>query len=190
MEATLNVGTVALGALAVVLLINIISCFMRGLRKSLLRLATAVLAAVGAYFFAPLLCDILAESLLPMLESWIASQPELGELMAQNGAASEAIFALLKMLITPILFVVAYAVIKLVMLLPYLLVARLTRGRKKRVGIVSRFAALPVGVLMLALTLAVLLLPIFGYMDLANEAVSMVSDVAGSEAQLRWRENV
>lgn len=167
----------------IILLWNVLLAFKRGVRRSLLRLATAAAAAVGAYFLTKPISAAIVGVVLPMVEGWLAAMPELAGALAGNPEAALAIAALVQMLTAPILFLTLYGVAKLVLLVPYYLLAFITTPHKTDdegrrvicgVGIVSRLVALPVGIVIALVGIGVISVPMFGYVGIMQDMMSIM----------------
>ena len=172
---------IILGVCLFILLFNVLVSTVRGARKSVLRLLTALLAAVSAFFLSRLLCVKAAEWALPRLRQAMAGNETLAPFFNGEIAVGDAAAVLTEMLVAPLLFMLLYILIKAVLLVAFFLLKMLTAFLKGFDDTVpSRLLGALVGVLIAALGIVVFITPVLGYVDLASSTVEVL--VQSSEA--------
>ena len=219
MDISLITGNAMLILCGLILLYNVFVAFCRGTRKTVIRLTTVAIAAVGAFFVARIGAEQFVQLMLTMLQDALPSEPAMVDLLASDGSAGAAVVVMVQMLSAPLLFLSAYILLKLILIIPYWIAALITRPKKVPVekkkkekekadeakdaygafdsyGVVeekkkdnkikmcrpkpkfrSRLFAMLLGAVIGVVGVFVLVVPIFGYIDLA--AVVMESDASG-----------
>jgi len=156
---------------AFILISNLLLAFFRGTRKSLLRLGTAVLAAVVAFFVARAIAAGVGDELALWLKDAAGGDAALTPLFEGEAGADKALGTLLEMLVSPILFLLLFWVLKGILFLLYWLLNVVTRPEAKD-GVATHFIALPIGIVVAFISIFAFLSPIMGYLDVASAAVS------------------
>ncbi len=152
---------------------------VRKLNKSLVRLVTLLLSFVGAFVFVRLVGKSVARYVISLIE------PMLNESIVEiltDPEMAQVSDVLCEMLAAPILFLVAYAVLKILSWLLYkLTVAVFHIKGPKRCG---RFGGMLVGILCGVIGLVVFVTPVQGYMTFAENVLSEIrTEEASSEEQ-------
>ncbi len=130
MDVTMIVANAMLVLCGLILLWNIFVAFCRGTRKTVIRLITVLLAAVGAFFAARICAERLAGMMLNLLQDNLSSEPVIADLLASDGSAGAAVVVMVQMLAAPLLFLVGYIGLKFVLVIPYWIAALITRPKK------------------------------------------------------------
>ena len=172
---------VLLGVCLFILVWNVLVSAVRGVRKSLLRLLTALLAAVAAVVLSRLLCVRIAEWLLPQMQQLLGEHEVFAPFFNGEIAANEAIALLAEMLVAPLLFLLLYMLLKALLLILFAVLKLLTcflRFLDKTA--VSRLLGAATGVLIGLIGIVAFITPVLGYADLASTTVDVV--VRSSEA--------
>ncbi len=152
--------------------------FVRKLKRTLLRLVTLLLAFGGAF----LLVEIIGKSVGRYIVSLL--QPVLGDSVATILSQPEmalVVDALCEMIAAPILFLIAYMVLKVVTWIIYKFIAVLLGIKGPR--LCGRLTGALAGVLCGMVGLVVFVTPVFGYMTLANDVLKQLSPEAQGEQQ-------
>ena len=162
---------ILLAVCAFILISNVFLAFTRGMRKSLLRLATAVLAVVAAYFLSRAIAAGLGSEIALWLEVTFGGDPNFAPMFSGEVGADKAVGTLAQMLVAPLLFLLLYWVLKAVLLLLYWLLAAVTRPATVD-SVASRFIALPIGLVIAFISIFAFITPIMGYLDVASATVA------------------
>ncbi len=176
---------VILLATLLILIVNVLFGIKRGFFRGLLRFGTVLLAFVAAFFLSRGLSATVASLLVPVIEQLAASNETFAEFLAQNPAVGESVGVLVRLLVTPLLFLVCYILLKPVSWVVYF-VLRLffrvekTHGPVKR-GLCGALMGLCVGLV----GVLVFVTPVMGYTNLlsrtATEAPSLSESMALGE---------
>ena len=158
---------------AFLLISNIFLAFTRGLRKSLLRLATAVLAVVAAYFLSRAIAASIGSEIALWLKATFGGNPNFAPMFSGEAGADKAVGTLAQMLVAPLLFLLLYWVLKAVLLLLYWLLSAVTRPATVD-SASSRFIALPIGILIAFIGIFAFVSPVMGYLDVASATIAEV----------------
>ena len=164
---------ILLAVCAFILISNLFLAFTRGLRKSLLRLATAVLAVVAAYFLSRAIAASIGSEIALWLKVTFGGNPNFAPMFSGEAGADKAVGTLAQMLVAPLLFLLLYWVLKAVLLLLYWLLSAVTRPATVD-SASSRFIALPIGLLIALISIFAFVTPIMGYLDVASTAIAEV----------------
>ncbi len=161
---------IILGFMALVLALNIFLALVRGTRKSLWRLFTAVLAAVLAYFLARAFAASIGEEIAMWLKITYGGDPSFLPLFAGEAGADVAIGTLASMVVAPALFLLLFWVLKGMLFLLYWLLCAVTRPDTVD-GAASHFIAVPVGLVIALVSILAFLAPVMGYLNLAATVI-------------------
>ena len=161
---------IILGFMALVLGLNIFLALVRGTRKSLWRLFTAVLAAVLAYFLARAFAASIGEEIAMWLKITYGGDPSFLPLFAGEAGADVAMGTLASMLVAPVLFLLLFWTLKGMLFLLYWLLCAVTRPETVD-GAASHFVAVPVGLVIALVSILAFLAPVMGYLDLAATVI-------------------
>ena len=166
---------------AFLLIFNIFLAFTRGLRKSLLRLATVVLAVVAAYFLSRAIAASIGSEIALWLKVTFGGDPNFAPMFSGEAGADKAVGTLAQMLVAPMLFLLLYWVLKAVLLLLYWLLSAVTRPATVD-SASSRFIALPIGILIALIGIFAFVSPIMGYLDVASATIAEMDAGESTEA--------
>ena len=172
---------ILLCACAFILVFNLFMALVRGVRKSLLRLGTVVVAAVAAFLLAPAIAGKCGTEVTLWLQATVGANTDFAPLFEGAASAGDAIALFVKMLLAPAVFLVLYIVLKGILILVYWILANATRP-PHRDTVKNRFAALPLGLVIGLIGVLVLICPLFGYLDLASEAIAAADKGATGES--------
>ena len=126
MDISLITGNAMLILCGLILLYNVFVAFCRGTRKTVIRLTTVAIAAVGAFFVARIGAEQFVQLMLTMLQDALPSEPAMADLLASDGSAGAAVVVMVQMLSAPLLFLSAYILLKLILIIPYWIAALIT----------------------------------------------------------------
>ncbi|MBQ3064427.1 MAG: CvpA family protein [Clostridia bacterium] len=176
---------ILLGVCLFILAFNLLVSTLRGARKSVLRLITAVLAMVVSFFLARALANAVAELLMPMIERALGGSPTFAPFFNGEIPADDVIAVFAKMLVAPLLFLLLYMVLKLLFLIIFAILKALTVFLKPFDKLpVSRLLGALTGIVIAAIGILVFVTPIFGYFDIVSAtADAFVEDTAADEAE-------
>ncbi|MBR2312296.1 MAG: hypothetical protein IKA46_03305 [Clostridia bacterium] len=166
---------------AFLLISNIFLAFTRGLRKSLLRLGTVVLAVVAAYFLSRAIAASIGSEIALWLKVTFGGNPNFAPMFSGEAGADKAVGTLAQMLVAPLLFLLLYWVLKAVLLLLYWLLSAVTRPATVD-SASSRFIALPIGILIAFIGIFAFVSPVMGYLDVASATIAEVD--AGESTEM------
>lgn len=130
MEVTMIAANAMLVLCGLILLWNIFVAFCRGTRKTVIRLITVLLAAVGAFFAARICAEEMAGLALTFLQDNLSSEPAMADLLASDGSAGAAVVVMVQMLAAPLFFLAGYIGLKFILVIPYWIAALITRPKK------------------------------------------------------------
>ncbi len=162
---------IILAVCALVLISNVVLALGRGTRKSLLRLATALVAAVAAFFLARAIAGNVGDEVALWLKATLGGDAAFSPLFAGEAGADQALGTLSQMLVAPLLFLLLFWALKGVLFLLYWLLAAVTRPETVD-GAASHFIALPIGLLIALISILAFLAPVMGYLDVVSATVS------------------
>lgn len=192
------------GILIFFCLVGFLLGLLRGMNKSLLRFGFVLLSAVLAFFlatgiassimstpFADLPASIqdafasegasipLDTPLHKLLITMIAADESVGQLLAATPTLTNFIMAIPQALISVVLFVVLFFLIKLVMMIPGAIVSAIVIRKKKG----KRLIGGAVGALQGILCACVILVPVFGMMTTLDAAISSMPEIDPAAAE-------
>ena len=173
---------ILLGVTLLILIVNVLVGLSRGFSRGLLRLITLLVAVVAAFFLAKGLSASLADKLMPLLEEALASNESINEFISTQPNAMEALAALAKMLVTPILFLLCYVALKIVTWIIYLILRAVFSVGKPKNLLVRRLGGLGMGLLAGLIGLLVFVTPVMGYTDILSRTVSEVDMISENES--------
>ena len=162
---------IILGFMALVVTLNIFLALVRGTRKSLWRLFTAVLAAVLAFFIARGVAASIGEEIAMWLKITYGGDPTFLPLFAGEAGADVAIGTLASMVVAPVLFLLLFWTLKGMLFLLYWLLCAVTRPETVD-GAASHFIAVPIGIVIALISILAFISPVMGYLDLANATIT------------------
>ena len=169
-----------LGACAFILIFNLVMALIRGMRKSLLRLGTVVVAAVVAFFLSRTIAGNFGTEIALWLQATAGINTDFAPLFEGAASAADAIALFVRMLLAPALFLLLYIVLKGVLILVYWVLANATRP-PYRDTVKGHFAALLVGLAIGLIGVMALVSPVFGYLDIASNAIPATATDAESD---------
>ncbi len=166
---------------AVLVVLNVWKGFAKGMSRSLLRLAVKILAVVGAFILAKSLMPTISRSLVSLVEENLFSNPELAAKLEDAGFIFDSVALVLQMLATPIVFCLIYLVLKLVLMIPYFIIASIVCHKKSFSG---RLVGLGIGLVSGLISVLVFSVPLFGYADIVSTAITELADPAKDNSEL------
>ncbi len=152
----------------------------RGWIKALVRLAGMAIAAVLSLFVCRFAFGFVSDA---QLQTWIAQLPQ-GDSLAQlteSHYSMEALRSLAVALLAPLLFPFIYFIINKLMLIPGAILNAILHVGRRGKGLVGRLVGLLIGAAGGVLSLAVLMTPVGGYMEVAQAVYDTVSDSTSAE---------
>lgn len=142
--------------------------------KTLVRLITLLLCVGAAFFIARVAVgDAAVRALEYAKANWI-TDPETLSYINDNPALVDALIALARMLIAPLIFWVSYLVLRVVSFFLYLLICLIFRVKGPRLFGVGRLAGAAIGLLCGLVGVLVLVVPVCGYSALAADVVDQL----------------
>ncbi|MBQ9099202.1 MAG: hypothetical protein IJY50_07215 [Clostridia bacterium] len=179
---------IIMGATVLILVINVLVGLGRGFSRGLLRLLTLLVALVGAFVLAGVLADRASVTLVDGVHEMAASDPQFAAFLEENDIVGDAVGALAHMLAAPILFLVAYIVLKLLTWVVYLILrVCFSVGKPKGVllnlggGLCMGLAAGLIGVL-------VFVTPVMGYTQLFSQTIEQADSLTQRAGDLGLEE--
>ena len=185
--ATINLASMILSiSVGVIAFFSLLVFFFQGWKKGVVRLVKNIISVLFALMLANPVSDAIAEPIItfikPMLKSSLGAVYD--DLFVNGGYLGELIEALPSAVIAPIVFVSLYLVISFILMFFVRLFTRLIfeRGEKeaapadKKQKTLSRFLALPSGIVNALIVVAVLFLPIAGLVNVAANTFETMVD--------------
>ena len=169
---------IILAITALILIVNTLSGMRKRLSRALLRFATLLVAVVAAFFLAKAFSPVLAERFLPVLEQFFTSGSE--SLLQSNPDLALALSALAQMMVTPLLFVLCYIVMKLLTFVAYIFLKIFVK--KTRTPLIGRLGGAACGFLCGLVGVLVFITPTLGYTDLLSRTVDETAALAETSA--------
>lgn len=169
-----------LGVCAFILIFNLFVSFSRGMRKSLLRLGTVVVAAVAAFFMARGIAGKFGTEIALWMEATLGTSESFAPLFRGAASAGDAIAVFVKMILAPLLFLILYGVLKGVLFLLYWVLANATRPEYRDTA-KSHLIGLPIGLVIAFIGIFVFVSPVFGYLNVASDAIVKMDSGTGNE---------
>ena len=169
-----------LGLCALILLINIIVGLKRGLFRSGLRLLTVIPAAIAAFILANKLAKPLAAKLLPLIDRFAAGRA-FADFFAEHPETKEAVVLLCKMLAAPLAFFLLYWLFKLVTLIVYKILVGCFSVEGPKNGLLRIPGGLLTGILIGLISATVWIVPVIGYCDTVDVAVTAMTEKSESD---------
>lgn len=173
-----------LGITIFILAVNVLVGMRRGFRRGLLRFVTLLLALLGAFLMAKPIAGSVAEQIEPVLAELLASNPDAAGFLAANPTVADSAIVLARMLVTPLIFLLCYVVLKVVTWVLYLILRIVFRVKKGKIlplrwvgGGLMGLAAGLIGVL-------VFVTPVLGYTTLVSRTVEEAQSFAGVASSL------
>ena len=153
-----------------ILLLNVLYGMWRGTGRSILRLLTLALAAVGAFVLAKELSATLADVIAPKLRDMMSSNSFLTGFVKSNPEMPALFGALAEMMVAPVLFFLCYFILKPFSMIIYFILRTVFRVKKGRKPL-SKLGGAVVGFVIGVIGLIALAVPLIGYADLAVRSV-------------------
>lgn len=159
-------------AALVILGVDMLYGFGRGLGRTVVRLITMIISAVAAYFAAKTLCRAFENKALDQVQEFLKGNETLATLFADNPDVLTSVSVLAEVLVAPLLFFLCYLVFKLLTFFVYAIICGIFGiGKKKERTFVSRIAGLAVGAVAGVVGVLVLVIPVCGYSDYVNDTL-------------------
>lgn len=164
-------------AALLILIADMLFGFLRGLGKTVVRLITMIVSAVAAYFAAKGLCRAFESSMLDTVKGFLQENEALLTLFEDNPELLTSLGVLAEVLVAPLLFLVCYLVFKFLTFFAYIIICGIFGiGRKEDRTFPGRIAGLGVGLLAGMVGVLVLVVPVCGYSDYANDTMIALQD--------------
>ncbi len=196
-----------LGFVALSALCALVFGFKRGFSKSLLRLITVAIAAVGAFLVAASLSTAVANAvadkglveIIKGIEDKTGAfidDPAIYDLIDSfdKDTAAMVISLIVSIVIVPIVFILLFYVFKLVTLLIFWLLSAMTGLNRKHKNFISRVLGVLIAAVQGVIIAGVVLLPVAGFASLADEATQNMIDASEDEESAKsiidFRENI
>ncbi|MBQ3482833.1 MAG: hypothetical protein IJA78_01510 [Clostridia bacterium] len=164
-----------------ILLLNVLFGLIRGLNRSVVRLGTLVLAAVGAFFLARWLGGVVGEKALTAFETSLLSNPEFAAALQDAPEIKQAVVAIVHMLVAPILFLILYPILKLITLIVYRVVLGCFMIEGPKNAVICRLGGALVGICTGLIGAIVFLTPVLGYTETVSHALSVIGEGSTNE---------
>lgn len=172
---------VLLGLCALILLINVLVGLKRGFFRSGLRFLTVIPAAVAAFLLANKLAVPLSKWVMPRVESYVATGGAFATFFAEHPEAREAIVLLCKMLVAPLAFFLLYWIFKLVTYIVYKILVGCFAIEGPKKAILRIPGGLLTGILIGLVSVTVWIVPVVGYCDTVDAAVTTMAEQSQSD---------
>lgn len=172
---------ILLGVTLLILLINVLVGLIRGFSRGLLRAITLIVAVIVAFFLSKSLASSLAEQLVPVIQDAMASNAAMSDFMATQPNAVAAVSALARMLVTPILFLICYVLLKIVTLIIYFIVRKIFSIGKPQNALLRLAGGAAMGLVAGLVGLLVFVTPVMGYTSLVSRTVGELDMIAEGE---------
>ena len=153
------------------LALGVVFGMARRSNKALVRLITLLLSVGAAFFIARVVVGDAAVRVLEYAKANWITDPEMLGYVNDNPALVDALIALARMLLAPLIFFVSYLVLRTVTFFLYLLVCVVFRVKGPKLLGVGRLAGAAVGLLCGLVGVLVLVVPVCGYSALAADVV-------------------
>lgn len=164
-------------AALVILGVDMLFGFKRGLGRTVARLVTMVFSAIAAYFAAKGLCRAFGDTALAYVQKILQSNETIASFFTDNPDALASLGVLAEALISPLLFFICYLILKFVTFFVYAIVCGVFGiGKKKNRTFVSRLTGMAVGVAAGFVGILVLVIPVCGYSDFVNDTVASMQE--------------
>ena len=175
-------------AAVLILVLNVVVGLFRGMNKGLIRLGTLALAAVVSFFAAGWISDAAGDLLLPYLQEFAASVPEIAGFFEQTGNVQQAVAVIAQMLAGPLLFVVCYVALSLITLVIHFILCRILRIKECKAAPVRMLGGAVTGLLVGVIGVFVFVTPVVGYTQLASETVVRAESLTAKVPELELEE--
>lgn len=152
-----------------ILLVNVLAGMRKRFAHALLRLITLIVAVVAAFFIAKTFSPMLAQRFGPNLAKIFASVPNFESFLQENPDVALSVSALVQMLVTPLLFVLCYLVLKGLTWGLYVLVSPFVK--KTKILLFGRIGGAVVGLLCGFIGVLVFITPTLGYTKLISRTL-------------------
>ena len=148
---------------------------LKGFTKSTIRLASVVLAVLIAFIIAaPVSRIFINNENLNALISMLEFTEMYNEIVEASPALGELFTALPVAIIAPIVFVVLFFIIKLIMLIPYFIVAHILTKDKEKEPFKKRALGLPIGAAQGLISVLVVVFVVAGFINIADKSIDAV----------------
>lgn len=156
-------------AVAVILGCGVFWGFVRKFSRTLVRLVTLVLSFVGAFAFVRIAGKRVARYVISLIEPML--DPSITEILADPEMAAVS-DALCEMVAAPILFFLAYVVLKILTWIPYKLTVSVFRIKGPK--LFGRISGALLGAVCGVVGLVVFVTPVYGYVTFADDVLSQL----------------
>lgn len=168
---------------AFLLLVAVLFGIKRRGAGAFVRLITLVFAAIAAFVLAKFLAAGFDGSVLATIEERLADNPTVGKYMEDNETLRDCVSALIRLLLTPVLFWLCYLVLKFLTWIVFLIVAAIFHT-KKHPKAFGRLTGAAIGLVCGLVGVVVLVVPILGYTDLAAQVMEAMPASEESAAEM------
>lgn len=174
-----TVNTVILGIFAVLGIIGALIGFSKGLIRSVIKVASIILAIVAAFAITPLLLNTAYDVASPQIDQLLSS---LNELLTASPTLKEYLPMLVSSIISPVVFIVAFAVCLLIAaILRKIVMALLSAIIPKHRGFISRVCGLALGAVGGIMIALCFVFPVTGYFTAVPTVYSNVKEIVSTE---------
>ena len=187
-----NVGMILYISIVVVALYGALRGARKGLYKSLIDIGVTIVSALLSVWISKLISKSLVsvDSLIEGIDSMISRMPDFADTLnmvkdliidfSTDANVVGMVLSLPAVILTPFIFMILYLVIGFVLKIPKAIVARSIFGKNGgetyRGG--SRIFGGAIGALVRVLSLAIFIIPIIGYINLANDTLLRIGQIS------------
>ena len=179
---------IVLGITIFILAVNVLVGMRRGLGRGLLRLITLLLALLGSFLLAGPIAGSVAEYVEPVVLEALASNPNASEFLAENSIVLESVVVLARMLVTPLIFLLCYVVLKPVTWVLYLILRVIFRVKKGGIPPLRWAGGAAMGLAAGLIGVLVFITPVLGYTTLVSRTVEEAESFSGAAESLSLNE--
>lgn len=174
-----TVNTVILGIFAVLGIIGALIGFSKGLIRSVIKVASIILAIVAAFAITPLLLNTAYDVASPQIDQFLAS---FDELLTASPTLKGYLPMLVSSIISPVVFIVAFAVCLLVAaILRKIVMALLSAIIPKHRGFISRVCGLALGAVGGIMIALCFVFPVTGYFTAVPTIYTNVKEIVSTD---------
>lgn len=165
---------------ALIVLIGFLVGLKRGMAKALVRLTELIVAAIASLLIGRWLLGMLSEKVTELLHSTL--EDPLKSILLSTPEAEELILGLVGALILPVIFVVIFALLKLISLIGLSLLTKLLAGKAKKHRLLGGLVGAVTGVLVASVFLCPLFTAVKIVAALPEETFSALEEFPDAQA--------
>ena len=155
-----------------ILAFGVVYGFVRRSNRTVFRLITLLLSAVGALFLAKVAMRYAGDSIIGLVKNYLQGYEGIATFLTENPDFTNAIFNVLQMLLAPLLFLIFYLALKLLTLILYKIICFIFRIKGPR--FFGRLLGAGVGLACGFVGVLVLVVPVCGYTALVGDTLEQL----------------